>query len=149
MIQRIQSVYLFLVTLILSISAFIAQGYFLTVDGAQYNFKPLGLVVEDQSFSTWALIALLLISALIALFTLFVYRSRPHQIRLCILNILLLLGYYGAFTFYVIKIKSDLDAEFIPSWTIGLPGVAIILTYLALRGVAKDEALVRSYNRIR
>ncbi|MGL5262699.1 MAG: DUF4293 family protein, partial [Bacteroides sp.] len=59
MIQRIQSVYLLLVTVILSVCAFVSQGYFLTAEGAHYDFKPLGIILEDQTFSTWALFALL------------------------------------------------------------------------------------------
>lgn len=149
MIQRIQSVYLLLVTVILSVCAFVSQGYFLTAEGAHYDFKPLGLILEDQAFSTWALFALLLFSAVIAFFTLFLYKFRPHQIRLCILNMLLILGYYGVLVFYTLKIKSDLGADYIIKWTVALPAIALILTYLALRGVGKDEALVRSYDRIR
>ena len=62
---------------------------------------------------------------------------------------LLVLGYYGVFIFYVFKISGDIGGEYMMKWTIALPAVALILTYLALRGIGKDEALVRSYNRIR
>jgi hypothetical protein len=41
------------------------------------------------------------------------------------------------------------DTTFSASWTICLPFVAIILNWLAIRGIGADEALVKAYDRLR
>jgi hypothetical protein len=38
---------------------------------------------------------------------------------------------------------------FSPSWTVCLPLVAIILNWLAIRAIGKDEVLVKAYDRLR
>ena len=38
---------------------------------------------------------------------------------------------------------------FSPSWTVCLPLVAIILNWLAIRAIGKDEVLVKAHDRLR
>lgn len=150
MIQRIQSVYLLLVTILLACSAFFTLGYFSTDSGlTKAIFNPMGVTVEQDLLPTWALFTLLIIGAVIALVTIFLFKNRPLQLRLCIFNTILMLGYYGALIFFIFKMKSTLASEFFVDWKICLPLVALILNYLAIRGIGKDEVLVRSYDRIR
>ena len=42
-----------------------------------------------------------------------------------------------------------IQGSFQPNWTIVLPIVNVILTYLAIRAIGSDEALVRSLDRLR
>ena len=150
MIQRIQSVYLFLVTIILGCSAFMPLGYFSADGGVTKSiFKPLAVVLEEGSYSTWSLFGLLLISALLAFITIFLYKNRPLQIRISVFNVILMLGYFGALLFFIFKLKSTFEADFFMKWTICLPIIALILNYLAIRGIGKDEVLVRAADRIR
>ena len=55
MIQRIQSVYLLLVTILLVVAICLPVGQFIGSDGiATHVFKPLGVTLADGSFqSTW------------------------------------------------------------------------------------------------
>jgi len=87
---------------------------------------------------------------LIALFTIFMYKWRIIQIRFSIFNMVLLIGYYAIFFFtrYVILQQNTMDSTTF-SWPIILPLISAILTYLALRAIGKDEALVRSLDRLR
>jgi hypothetical protein len=70
--------------------------------------------------------------------------------RLSSFNMVLLVGYYAIFFFtrYVI-LQQNVMASTTFSWPIILPLIGAILTYLALRAIAKDEALVRSLDRLR
>ena len=150
MIQRIQSVYLLLVAIILGSTLFIPFGYFSTDEGlTSALFRPVGLAMEHGTYSTWGLFALLSISAILAFATIFLFKRRPLQIRLSIFNSLLMVGYYGVLIFFILKLRSELDASFFMKWTICLPIIAFILNYLAIRGIGRDEVLVRAADRIR
>lgn len=73
MIQRIQSVYLLLVAILLVVALCLPVGQFIGPDGiAAHIFKPLGVTLADGNFqSTWGLFGILLLSAIIALCTIF------------------------------------------------------------------------------
>jgi uncharacterized membrane protein len=69
------------------------------------------------------------------------------QIRLTIFSSVMLIGYYLALVAYILMLAED--TTFSASWTICLPFVAIILNWLAIRGIGADEALVKAYDRLR
>ena len=81
MIQRIQSVYLLGVTVLLVVAMCMPVGLFIGADGITENvFKPLGVSMADGSFqSTWGLFGILLLSAIIAFCTIFLFRNRMHD----------------------------------------------------------------------
>lgn len=148
MIQRIQSVYLLLVTIVLIIAMCIPFGSYYAA-GATYKFTALSISGEGVSYSTWGLFVLLLLSTLIAFVTIFLYRKRMLQIRLSIFNTLLLIGYYIAFWYFMATFKNEMDATFQISWSLSLPLIALILNYMAIRGIGKDEVLVKAADRLR
>ena len=148
MIQRIQSVYLLLVTILLVVAICMPVGQFIGADGVTAHvFKPLGVALADGGFqSTWGLFGILLLSALVAFCTIFLFRNRMLQIRMTIFSSILLIGYYIAFC----VLKGDLDAmTFQLGWALCLPVVAIILNYLAFRAIYKDEVMVKAADRLR
>ena len=136
MIQRIQSVYLLLVTILLVVAICMPVGQFIGADGV---FQ-----------STWGLFGILLLSALVAFCTIFLFRNRMLQIRMTIFSSILLIGYYIAFCVFMFILKGDLDAmTFQLGWALCLPVVAIILNYLAFRAIYKDEVMVKAADRLR
>ena len=102
-------------------------------------------------YPTWGLFALTAIISLIALITIFLFKKRILQIRLCIFNALLILGFYGLFAFFAWTVKGDMgvDASFSVKFALAFPVVSLILDYLAIRNIGADEALVRSLDRLR
>jgi hypothetical protein len=109
MIQRIQSVYLLLVAILLVVALCLPVGQFIGPDGiAAHIFKPLGVTLADGNFqSTWGLFGILLLSAIIALCTIFLFRNRMLQVRMTVFGSLLLIGYYIAFkSFFRININA-------------------------------------------
>lgn len=90
----------------------------------------------------------------VALVTIFLFRKRGVQVRLCFVQAVLLLGIEGFVALYIYKLKEGLEAMggmFAIRYSLAdlLPIVALIFVYLAFRGITKDIALVKSLDRIR
>ena len=112
--------------------------------------KPLGLTLADGGTeTTWGLFAILLLNAVVAFATIFLYKNRMLQVRMCVFSALLEIGYYAAVAVFVYMLKSDLEAAFRPGWALALPFVCIILNYLAFRATYADEVMVRASERLR
>jgi len=149
MIQRIQTVYLLLVVGLLIVSMCLPLGYFTDAEAVEYTFSPLGIRSGDVFQSSWGLFCILLLSSIIALATVFLYRNRMLQIRMTIFNTILLIGFYLAVVAFYLVLKGDLEATFRINWALCLPLVAIILNYLAIRAIGRDEVLVKAADRLR
>lgn len=152
MIQRIQSVYLLVVTILLVVTMCQPVGSFIAADGVNASvFKPLGVTLADGGFqSTWGMFGILLLCAIVALGTIFLFRNRMLQVRMTIFNSLLLIGYYivAAVFWYMLKGKLGTDS-FQLGWALCLPAVCIILNYLAFRAIFSDEVKVKAADRLR
>lgn len=151
MIQRIQSLYLLVVAALLITTLCLPLGQFIAADGiTAHMFKPLGVTLASGEFqSTWGLFGILLVSAIISLSTIFLYRNRMLQVRMTIFSTIMLVGFYIAFLVFMFVLKSDLQASFQLGWALCLPLVSIILNYLAFRAIYADEVLVRAADRLR
>lgn len=153
MIQRIQSIYLFLAATAL------ASPIFLPLPLATASGDPAVLQATGNNFfadgTFWAKEfpggMSLLFAAVFSVFAIFLYKNRPRQMRLAggmsILTILLsalfaALGYH-----YANQLPEGATAQ------LGLgsafPLVAVSLLMLAYRAIKKDEELVRSADRLR
>jgi flagellar basal body-associated protein FliL len=77
----------------------------------------------------------------------FLYKKRILQIRILVFSVVLLLGLFGLFFYFTYAGFTGAKVAFkVP---VVFPVVAVILDYLAIRAIGKDEALIRSLNRIR
>lgn len=150
MIQRIQTIYLLLVTGVLVASMCLPMGHFVKLNLVPgYTFQPLGLEIEGTFYFTWGIFGILLLSAIVAFVAIFLYRNRVLQIRVSIFNSVLLLGYYAAFLTFMFVLKKDLNASFLISWALCLPLIAIVLNVLAIRAIGRDEVIVKATDRLR
>lgn len=160
MIQRVQTIFLLIVGLVMI--AFLFVPIWQKADettGASYVMTAFYLEkvpsANDQvsnDFNPYALIGVLaIISASMAFITISIYRKRMRQILLCtinalILGIILVLSAYWA---------TQEEAQWLPGlngqYSIGLffPAIALVFNSLATRFIRKDEKLVRSMDRIR
>lgn len=152
MIQRIQSVYLF-VAVALSVACLCLQiGIFSDgglVVAREYN---LWSVQQDGSwtFSQWPLFAVLLLSAAVGAYAIFAFRNRLAQARLCLFAVLLIVGWYVLYFVYgQVLSGGQSGVSFTPSLTAALPAVSVVFYLLARRGIKADERLVRAADRIR
>ena len=149
MIQRIQSVYLLIVAILSVIVMSNPIGSFIAADNSIVEFTNLSLIDQSgvEDYKPWALFAILMISAIISLITIFLYRKRMLQIRLTLFNIILAIGYYVTLVTFVFMLKGE--STFVPSWMVCIPFVGIVLDWLAIRAIGKDEMLVKAYERLR
>lgn len=153
MLQRIQTVYLLLVVALMITTLFLPLAV-LTAGDVIYAFDATGMrTMLEQSelvYPTWGLFALTAAISLIALVTIFLFKNRILQIRLCVFNAFLMLGFYGLFAFFVWTFKGEMpEAVLGLKFGLALPAVSLILDYLAIRNIGADEALVRSLDRLR
>jgi hypothetical protein len=152
MIQRIQSVYLFFALIItgslfylnLAELATASEGYVLTYKGVFTSGEDVIMAMPALALNILLILAMVFTTA-----TLFLYKKRMLQIRLSALNLGLHAG-LSVMIFYFGKIAAkEFQAELSFNWPLILPLISIILIFLAMRSIGKDEALIRSLNRIR
>ena len=151
MIQRIQSVYWLVITALLVVTMLSPMGFFTETGGAFDSvLKPLGLTMANGGTeSTWGLFAILLLDAVVAFTTIFLYRNRMLQVRMCVFSALLQIGFYATVAVFVYMLQQDLEATFRPGWALALPFVCIVLNYLAFLATYADEVMVRASERLR
>ncbi len=152
MIQRIQTVYLLICLILVSLMFGIPVSEHYSLDGDFYSFEITGLENDkgEQIYGTLPLAILFGVIDFLIFISIFLYKRRVLQMRICIYNILLLIGSLGLIYYYFQDIIEKYNApNYSFSFTIVIPLVTIILLYLAFRGIRRDELLVKSVNRIR
>ena len=153
MLQRIQTVYLLIIVALMVATLFLPLAMFQAGDQF-YSFDATGIstiaATPELVYPTWGLFALTAVISILALVTIFLFKKRMLQIRLCIFNGILMLGFYGLFAFFVWILKDQLnDAALSVKIALSFPLISLILDYLAIRNIGADEALVRSLDRLR
>jgi hypothetical protein len=153
MIQRIQTIYLFLSAILVFLMHLLPIVKILALSNTIIVFRSYGFYSENMnegllpSFPFFILISIIIIFYILAIF---LYRNRNLQARICRLNILLLIGSVGMLTYYIIHMyRTMAGVEYSFQITILFPLISIVLTWLAIRGIIKDEVLVRSVDKIR
>lgn len=162
MIQRIQSVFLFLASLCLAVIFMVPVVEFNVRDTPlpMYvtGFSPDSLynaVVQKYWFLLFSLLLILTIALLLA--ALFSYRKRPRQLKLCSASLFLTLAFLVLLCFLPDMIAGRIEpgigkdaAKIVRlQWPVVLPVLALAFNYLAVRFIRKDEALVRAADRLR
>ena len=142
MIQRIQSVWL-LVAGLLTLATFRLAYWTSTMkDGSIQR-----LLGDNSGFLVYIAVALLLV---LSIGTIFLFKQRPVQSRLCLLGIVLCIGLLILENHEVDAIQDSANYSS-GSWRpgIALPILVIIALILAMRGIRKDRKLVKSLERLR
>lgn len=147
MIQRIQSIYV-LVSALLIGTLMKLKFADLIVNNELYTFVASGIYKgEEMVFDGLAIFIFIPLIALLHLVVIFLYKKRILQIRILVFTIILLLGLFGLFFYFTYTGFNDVKVAFkVP---ITFPIIAAILDFLAIRAIGKDEALIRSLDRIR
>lgn len=147
MIQRIQTVYLFISALLIA-SLVKLKFADLSVNNEIYTFVARGIYDgENLVFNGLAIFIFILLVALLHFAVILLYKKRILQMRILVFTIVLLLGLFGMFFYFTYAGFTDAKVAFkVP---VVFPIVAAILDFIAIRAIGKDEALIRSLNRIR
>ncbi len=156
MLQRIQSVLLAIVVVLGVVFSFIPvlefSGYESTyLMNAYKTIKILTGEVVAKNMGVGVLQGLVI---LISVIVIFLFKNRGLQMKLAKLNILLLALQIAAIVFYSDTARTAIGAnagDVIVSYKFGciIPVISLILTYLAIRFIKKDDELVRSADRLR
>jgi len=147
MIQRIQTVYLLLAEL-LTVLLYAFDFAELSANGELMVFNASGIFSGEKVVIDGLPIFLFIgLIVLLHLIIILLYKKRILQIRITVFTIILLFGLLGVM-FYFIYFAFK-DASVVYKIPMVFPLIAVILDYLALRNIGKDEALIRSMDRIR
>lgn len=155
MIQRIQTIFLFLATVFAGIL------FFTPVFSFNYVGELIKLTIygvkganELLSFSASYALPLLLIAVLIVAIpaiTIFMYKKRELQLKLSSLNIFLNAALCGLiFLYYASNVENRINPETV-HYMFGtyIPLINMVLSVLAMRWVKKDIELLKSVDRLR
>lgn len=156
MIQRVQSIYLLLVTVLMSFMLVRPYAQMNLADSQKVVFTTYAVKqvtdsdTTDKLRGTFPLLALVLIAGCVSFINIFLFNRRLVQIRVCVINTFLLLLTLGLMCYYYYTMWHAIEhtAHFFRMSAIA-PVLGIILTFLAYRSIHRDELLVNSYNRIR
>ena len=158
MIQRVQTIFLFLVAVAMGVT--IGTELWSQVGGTQgdsWNLTAFTLTNLDasgeviQTSSKWYLATLAAFSGLLAMISIFQYRTRSRQMLLNMINSLVMVTLVVATFLTTNGINEAIQAQDGGEYGIGFWAilVAMVMNMLANRFIKKDEALVRSVDRIR
>ena len=162
MIQRKQTIFMLLAAIISALLFFMPLASF-NADGEVMRFtifgiqNPIETITLSKSY-TWPLIVLTVLMTVLPLYTIFRYKKRELQVKLCHLNMLLNIVFIGVvFLYYdgdiqeIIKAVEGDSYALDVAYFIGmvLPLVNLVLEILAIRGIKKDIELLKSVDRLR
>jgi nucleoside recognition membrane protein YjiH len=155
MIQRIQSIWLFLAALTLVLMFFLPIAS-KEIKGAKSEIYTNGLhqKIEDNSGSSlsiepfFPLLITNIAVAIICFVNIFNFRKRSFQKRFAIVSIILIIGFAFWCSVYAQKLPGGVEGA---SFGVGayLPALAILFVVLGIFGINKDERLIRSAERLR
>ena len=150
MIQRVQSVYLFFVAILMLATPF---------------FQVMGFRPDESSICTLSLFSLgaysflpdfvspafSLIAGIMALATIFLYKKRKLQVKLCYWILVLIVFLYMSILYSYTGLVSTMSdgVTFFPKVALAFPAIALILDSMAIAGIKNDEKIVSSLDRLR
>lgn len=148
--QRIQTLYLIIIAVLMVLFAFSDIFILSSTDGRALILDAWTL--RDLSSQTsqagvWGLGVLAILAGVLAVSVIFIYRNRVLQARLSTLNALLLVGLIGLMGYAGYTTSAGLSLGF--KFAIAYPLIAVILQVMTIRAIWLDEALVRTSQRLR
>ncbi|MGB3851602.1 MAG: DUF4293 domain-containing protein [Tunicatimonas sp.] len=162
MLQRVQSIFLLGVALCMG-SLLITDIWEETLPDRNQRIELDAFALQTTSLgsadaasfevvhNTWFIAAFATLSAIVAFYEIFRYKSRLTQLKLGFFNVLLMIVVLGSTVYYIFQgetlsanaTQGDFETG------IYLPGLALIFNLLANRFIRRDEQLVRSVDRLR
>jgi hypothetical protein len=156
MIQRVQSLYLLLVTILMSFLLVRPYADLTLANNESLLFKAHAIVYQSSEDAvttyktTIPVVLIVLAVGLISFCTIFFYNNRRIQIKLSILNMFLILILIICMLIYYILAHYELHISRITfRFAMIFPVLALIFCIMAIRAIRHDEILVNSYKRMR
>ncbi len=158
MIQRVQSIFLFLVAVAMGLTLGLDLWVQEVPDSSEiWKFNALFMNQVDasgeiiQSSSNWYIAAMAAFAGLLAIISIFQYRNLSRQMMLNMLNSLLMVGLVAIVFLTTNGVNSDIAAPDNGEYQLGFWAIliAMVCNMLANRFIRKDVALLKSVDRIR
>jgi len=166
MLQRIQTVILFLVSLLMIVDVFSpvwinvneSNGESYILYSAFFEYIPSAGAEAQTTFFPYTIVSIIaLVAAGVAFYEVFQYKDRVNQMKMGALNSIIMTICLGLSVWFATDIQEVLGEshDFVKthagSYGYGLfiPAAAMVLNLIANRLIRKDEKLVRSVDRIR
>lgn len=155
MLQRIQSLYLLMTTVLPLI---FLKGNFLRIINRAgneiiFNFSGIyqaegadGIYLINQMLPFSILIIIIPVMSVVAIF---LYKKRKTQMIVVAAVIILSLLWIGIILYYSLVTGDGFSASYAPAPKLYLAPLVLIFSILAYRGIRRDENLVSSYDRLR
>ena len=140
MIQRQQTLWLILAT---AAAALTFKFPFATGEEIDKN-TTMKQLVETTAGNNFFTLILTIASAIISTITIFMFKDRKMQIKLCLLGLLIAIGILALYILDMNKLISGTPAI----WAL-LPIVVIVSYFMAFRNIRKDQKLVKSLDKLR
>ena len=139
MIQRQQTLWLLLAT-----AAAVLSFLFPFVTGKTIDRNGMPADIALMADSSFLLLIATIASVALSAITIFLYKDRKLQMRLCLIGILLAIAILALYITGMNKISKSTLALFAV-----LPFLVLAGYYLAFRNIRKDEKLVKSLDKLR
>jgi hypothetical protein len=155
MLQRIQSIYLLLASLAIFALFLFPFVHSVYVNGVPVSISVTGVFQDTggqqthiQFFTTLTIVTAVI--AMVPLFIIFLFKNRRRQLMLCYVAILLIIAdsYWMTQTVKEVMGSIQIDTH---NWGIGmfLTPLSILFILFAIKGIQRDEKLVKSADRLR
>lgn len=152
MIQRIQTVFLAIAAILVVLPVFL---HWVLASVGSYQLTAVSINLQSDGFSetvtsSFAIGGAMMLSLFLTIYAIMQYKNRKFQVKLVQGALLVQLVAGGLVFFYADKmaeLATDGSVSYSPTLAILL--VNVILYFLAIRGIKKDDALVRSADRLR
>lgn len=157
MIQRIQTIFLFFAIILTSLSMVLPIAFYSNITtGIQFEYSILKFLSPENpnnlGFNSLPLFVPAAISIVFSIAALFMFKNRKFQINMTIYSIVFNLVYVGLLVYYILSVLSNsatIDVNVSHKYPLIFPIIALIFSFLAIRGIKKDDELVKSLDRLR
>ncbi len=159
MIQRVQTIFLFLVAVAMILATYFPIWIQVNTDQTQsltltaWSLTHLDLETQEaiSQTNTFYLGSLSIVAALIALFSLSQFKNRTKQMFLNMINSLVMVINLGLVVYLTYSKNADFNPTASGSFMIGFYCIvlAMVFNIIANRFIRKDEMLIKSVDRIR
>lgn len=162
MLQRIQTIHLLLAFAFCLACLCLPIAHFIPADERDWMSELFGIYSQVDMYNLWlvsegkhvfyycpVLMGILVITTGLIFIDIWLFKHRALQMRVATFCMILLVFWYIAYGIICYLGISPIFTLIRPHWAAALPFAALIMLYLAFRGILKDEMLVRSLDRLR
>ena len=147
-IQRIQSVYLLIAVVLMVVFAFFPALSF-TVGDRMFVYGALETGKVGVTHIDPLLLMLVILTSLLALLDIFLYKNLQRQMTVCFVDIIIGLAMLIAIGIQAFVVGSRESVTLNCCWTVLLPVLSIVFMMLAHKAMSNDKKKLRDADRLR